>query len=114
MEGCSTGSMPCSSCCLRPTIWSEYFTSGEVRKGATPMTGRQGGSDQPVTVSIVGSTGSIGTQAIDVIEAEPDRFRVVALGAWRSVDLLATQARRLRPEVVAIGDAALASTLAAA
>ena len=48
------------------------------------MTGRQGGSGQPVTVSIVGSTGSIGTQAIDVIGAEPDRFRVVALGAWSS------------------------------
>jgi 1-deoxy-D-xylulose-5-phosphate reductoisomerase len=72
------------------------------------MTGRR---DGPVTVSIVGSTGSIGTQALDVIDGQPDRFRVVALGAWRSVDLLVAQARRFRPDVVAIGDAALASGL---
>jgi 1-deoxy-D-xylulose-5-phosphate reductoisomerase len=75
------------------------------------MTGQ---SQRPVTVSIIGSTGSIGTQAVDVISAEPDRFRVVALGAWSSVDLLAAQAHRLSPEVVAIGDAALAPALAAA
>ena len=67
---------------------------------------------EPVTVSLVGSTGSIGTQAIDVIEGCPDRFTVVALGAHRSVDALAEQARRLRPEVVAIGETALAPALA--
>jgi 1-deoxy-D-xylulose-5-phosphate reductoisomerase len=76
------------------------------------MTGRQG--DQPVTVSIVGSTGSIGTQALDVIGSDPERFQVVALGAWHSVDLLAAQARRFGPDVVAIGDAGLAPALAAA
>ncbi len=64
------------------------------------------------TVSLVGSTGSIGTQAIEVIEACPDRFDVVALGAARSVELLADQARRLRPAVVAIGEASLAPALA--
>jgi len=63
------------------------------------------------TVSLVGSTGSIGTQAIDVVRAEPDRYRVVALGAHRSVDLLATQAEELRPDVVAIADASLAAKL---
>ncbi|HXQ75209.1 MAG TPA: 1-deoxy-D-xylulose-5-phosphate reductoisomerase [Acidimicrobiales bacterium] len=78
------------------------------------MTGGRGRSGQTVTVSIVGSTGSIGTQALDVISGEPDRFRVVALGAWRSVDLLVAQARRFSPEVVAIGDAGLASELASA
>jgi 1-deoxy-D-xylulose-5-phosphate reductoisomerase len=61
--------------------------------------------DAPVRVSLIGSTGSIGTQAIEVIEACPERFDVVALGAHRSVDLLADQAQRLRPDVVAIGDA---------
>ena len=66
----------------------------------------------PVTVSLIGSTGSIGTQAIEVIEGCPDRFDVVALGAWRSVDLLAVQAQQLRPDVVAIGDPALALQLA--
>jgi 1-deoxy-D-xylulose-5-phosphate reductoisomerase len=67
---------------------------------------------EPVTVSLVGSTGSIGTQAVDVIEGCPDRFRVVALGAHRSIDVLAAQARRLRPEVVAIGDPDRAPELA--
>jgi 1-deoxy-D-xylulose-5-phosphate reductoisomerase len=61
------------------------------------------------TVSLVGSTGSIGTQAIDVILAEPDGYRVVALGASTSVDLLAEQAQRLHPEQVAIADASLAT-----
>ncbi len=68
--------------------------------------------DEPTTVSVVGSTGSIGTQAVDVLEGLPGRFRVVALGASRSVEALAAQARRLRPEVVAIGDPALALELA--
>jgi len=63
------------------------------------------------SVSLIGSTGSIGTQAVEVIEACPDRFRVVALGAHRSVERLADQARRLRPEVVAIGDPSLAPEL---
>ena len=58
-------------------------------------------------VSIVGSTGSIGTQAIDVCRRVPEEFRVVALGASRSVELLCEQARELRPEVVAIADASL-------
>jgi len=64
------------------------------------------------TVSLVGSTGSIGTQAVEVIEAEPDRYRVVALGAARSVELLADQARRLRPLRVALADASRAGELA--
>jgi 1-deoxy-D-xylulose-5-phosphate reductoisomerase len=64
------------------------------------------------SVSLIGSTGSIGTQAIDVVDACPDRFSVVAIGAQRSVELLADQARRLRPEVVAIGDPSLAGELA--
>jgi 1-deoxy-D-xylulose-5-phosphate reductoisomerase len=64
------------------------------------------------TVSLVGSTGSIGTQAVDVVEAEPERFRVVAIAAQRSVATLADQAKRLRPELVAIGDPSLAAALA--
>ncbi len=67
--------------------------------------------DAPVRVSLIGSTGSIGTQAIEVIEACPERFDVVALGAHRSVELLADQAHRLHPDVVAIGDAGSAVRL---
>ncbi|MGH9093228.1 MAG: 1-deoxy-D-xylulose-5-phosphate reductoisomerase, partial [Acidimicrobiales bacterium] len=65
------------------------------------------------TVSLVGSTGSIGTQAVDVVAARPDRFRVAALAAHRSVDLLVAQARRLRPDLVAVGDPSLAARVAA-
>ncbi len=65
----------------------------------------------PTRVAVLGSTGSIGTQAIDVARAAPDRLRVIALGAMRSVRLLAEQARELRPEVVAIGDERLAGEL---
>ena len=63
------------------------------------------------TVSLVGSTGSIGTQAIEVVNAERDRYRVVALAAATSVDVLATQARQLRPDYVAIADAELGPRL---
>jgi 1-deoxy-D-xylulose-5-phosphate reductoisomerase len=65
------------------------------------------------TVSLVGSTGSIGTQAIDVIKAEADSYRVVAIGASRSARLLASQAELLRPEMVALADPDNASELAA-
>jgi 1-deoxy-D-xylulose-5-phosphate reductoisomerase len=67
-----------------------------------------------ITVSVAGSTGSIGTQTLEVVAAEPDRFEVVALGAASSVDLLVEQARRIRPQVVALADESQAATLRAA
>jgi len=65
------------------------------------------------TVSLVGSTGSIGTQAIEVIRAAPEAYRVIALGASTSVEALAAQADELRPDRVAIADAALVAKLRA-
>lgn len=56
------------------------------------------------SLSLVGSTGSIGTQAIDVICSQPDRFEVIAIGAARSVEALAAQAARLHPRQVAIAE----------
>jgi len=67
----------------------------------------------PTTVAVVGSTGSIGTQTLDVVRADPDRFRVVALGASTSVDLLAEQANEWKPEVVALADPGRARELEA-
>ncbi len=64
------------------------------------------------SVAVLGSTGSIGTQALEVIAAEPERFTVLALGAARSVDLLAEQAERFRPQVVALADNRRAKELA--
>jgi 1-deoxy-D-xylulose-5-phosphate reductoisomerase len=63
-------------------------------------------------VAILGSTGSIGTSALSVIDAHPDRLSVVGLAAGRSADALAAQIARYRPAVAAIGDASCASTLA--
>jgi len=65
----------------------------------------------PATVSLVGSTGSIGSQTLDVVRSDPERFRVVALGAARSVQALAAQAIEFRPEVVALAEEALAPEL---
>jgi 1-deoxy-D-xylulose-5-phosphate reductoisomerase len=59
------------------------------------------------SVSLMGSSGSVGTQALDVIRAEPDRFGVYALAAHRSADVLVAQAAEFHPEVVVIGDPAL-------
>ena len=50
------------------------------------------------TVAVLGSTGSIGTQTLDVVRAESGRYEVVALGASRSVDLIAEQAKEFRPK----------------
>ncbi len=66
------------------------------------------------TVAVVGATGSIGAQTVEVVRAEPDRYRVTALGANRSVDALAALARELRPAVVAIAEASLEADLKAA
>lgn len=61
---------------------------------------------------ILGSTGSIGTQAIEVIEGRSDRFQVVGLSAGgSSLALLIAQARALRPRIVAVSDPAAASTV---
>jgi 1-deoxy-D-xylulose-5-phosphate reductoisomerase len=57
-----------------------------------------------IKVAIAGSSGSIGTQTIEVVRAEPDRYRVVALGVSSSVDVLIAQALELRPSVVAVAD----------
>jgi 1-deoxy-D-xylulose-5-phosphate reductoisomerase len=56
------------------------------------------------TIAILGSTGSIGTQALDVVRRHPDRFKVVALAAGTSHELLAGQIREFLPPIVAIAD----------
>ena len=57
------------------------------------------------TVAVLGSTGSIGTQTIEVVAAEKDRYEIVALAAGSSVELLAQQANVVRPRVVGLADA---------
>ncbi len=55
-------------------------------------------------LAILGSTGSIGTQALDVVRAQPGRFRVEVLTAGRNADLLIAQALEFKPNAVAIAD----------
>ncbi|MBR2193009.1 MAG: 1-deoxy-D-xylulose-5-phosphate reductoisomerase [Bacteroidaceae bacterium] len=55
-------------------------------------------------IAILGSTGSIGTQALDVIEANPDLFEAYVLTANNNVELLIQQARRFQPEMVVIAN----------
>lgn len=56
------------------------------------------------SIAILGSTGSIGTQALEVIKAHPDRFSVYALTANNNVELLIKQALEFQPEVVVIAN----------
>ncbi|MDQ3167182.1 MAG: 1-deoxy-D-xylulose-5-phosphate reductoisomerase [Chloroflexota bacterium] len=62
----------------------------------------RGPSSAPLGVAVLGSTGSVGTQTLDVITHHPERFRVVALAAGSNVALLAGQARAFRPDLVAL------------
>jgi 1-deoxy-D-xylulose-5-phosphate reductoisomerase len=62
-------------------------------------------------LSVLGSTGSIGTQTLELAEEFPDRFQVVALTAGNNLDLLIEQIRRHAPEVVALANADKVATL---
>ena len=66
------------------------------------------------TLALLGATGSIGTQTLEVLRQQPGRFRVAVLSAQRQWELLAQQAREFRPAVVVIGDNAFYQPLKAA
>lgn len=55
-------------------------------------------------ITLLGSTGSIGTQTLDIVQHNPDQFRIVGLAARRNGELLAQQVRQFRPEIVAVCD----------
>jgi 1-deoxy-D-xylulose-5-phosphate reductoisomerase len=59
----------------------------------------------PIGLAILGSTGSIGRQALEVVREQPELFQVVALAAGRSATLLAEQAVEFRPGIVCLADA---------
>ena len=62
-------------------------------------------------IAVLGSTGSIGVSTLDVVARHPDRYRVVALTAHRSVERMAEQCRQFRPSYAVMADAAAASAL---
>ena len=65
-------------------------------------------------ITVLGSTGSIGTQTLDILSQYPDQFRLVGLAAGRNVELVARQIRQFQPEIVAISDATKLPELQAA
>jgi 1-deoxy-D-xylulose-5-phosphate reductoisomerase len=69
------------------------------------MTVQIQGSSAPRSVTVLGSTGSVGTQTIDLLAGAPDRFKVRALVAGRNTKLLAEQAIALRAERAVVADA---------
>ena len=62
------------------------------------------------SVSVLGSTGSIGTQTLEIVRERPDDYVVTALGVGRSTDVIA-QAEEFRPQVVAVADAGAAAEI---
>jgi 1-deoxy-D-xylulose-5-phosphate reductoisomerase len=62
-------------------------------------------------IAILGSTGSIGVTALKVIQASPEKYRIIALGAGKNLELLIKQIERVRPKAVAVLDESLASDL---
>jgi 1-deoxy-D-xylulose-5-phosphate reductoisomerase len=63
------------------------------------------------SISLLGSTGSIGVNVLEVVRQFPERFRITALAAGTNVDLLASQVLEFMPELVAIGSEANAERL---
>lgn len=68
---------------------------------------RSNAAHLPRDITILGSTGTIGRNTLEVIDAHPERFRVAALTAANNVALLAEQAKRYQPEYAVIADSAL-------
>ena len=68
----------------------------------------------PIRVAIAGSSGSIGTQTLDVIRGDPAAYEVVGLGVGSSVETLIAQAKEFRPRLVAVADAGRRAEVTAA
>jgi 1-deoxy-D-xylulose-5-phosphate reductoisomerase len=73
---------------------------------SSPSSADAGAGGRPRGVALLGSTGSIGRQTVEVLDAHPEAFRVVALATGSNAGILAVQAARLRPAAVALGDGA--------
>jgi len=56
----------------------------------------------PIRIALLGSTGSIGTQTVDVVRAHPDRFRLIAIAAGTNAQLLEAQIAEFRPQVASL------------
>ncbi|MDF2684726.1 MAG: 1-deoxy-D-xylulose-5-phosphate reductoisomerase, partial [Brevibacillus sp.] len=63
-------------------------------------------------IALLGSTGSVGTSTLDVVEQHPGKFSVVAMAAGTNVDLLARQVKKFQPELASVAHAEAAAALA--
>ncbi|MFA6615574.1 MAG: 1-deoxy-D-xylulose-5-phosphate reductoisomerase [Hydrogenophaga sp.] len=68
-------------------------------------------TDQCLRLTVLGSTGSIGTNTLDVVARYPERFEVFALSASRQVDLMVEQCRQFRPRIAVMADEGAAAQL---
>ncbi len=66
-----------------------------------------------VRIAIAGSTGSIGTQTLEVVRAEPGRYEIVGLGVGSSIETVIAQANEFRPKVVVVADPEARAVVAA-
>lgn len=62
-------------------------------------------------IALLGSTGSIGTSTLDVVEQHPEEFQIVGLAAGANIELLAEQVKQFRPEIVSVGSEAYIAKL---
>ncbi|KAH7446333.1 hypothetical protein KP509_01G051700 [Ceratopteris richardii] len=97
----SLKSIKCSAVSAPPPAWPGRAVVNDVVKAW----------EGPKPISLIGSTGSIGTQTLSIVAEHPDKFRVVGLAAGSNVTLLADQIRRFRPSLVSIGKESLVAEL---
>jgi len=83
-----------------PPAWPQRVVAPEVKA-----------RNEPKRFSLLGSTGSIGTQTLDIMAEFPDHFKVVALAAGNNIELLAKQIRQFKPKMVAIQDSSKVAAL---
>ncbi|MBP1904152.1 1-deoxy-D-xylulose-5-phosphate reductoisomerase [Paenibacillus turicensis] len=65
-------------------------------------------------IAVIGSTGSVGTQTLDVVKKNPERFSIEALAAGSNINLLLEQVQQFRPKMVSVGTKELADKISSA
>ncbi len=100
-----------ATCCL--TVGAPGFEGDALDTDDVGSTDTLAISATMTSLSVLGSTGSIGTQTLDIVRACPDDYDVVALGGGSSIEALAAQAEEFRPGLVAVGDPSRVGDLAA-
>ncbi|GAY47390.1 hypothetical protein CUMW_104220 [Citrus unshiu] len=102
---------------VRRRLGEERNVPGQASPPSVSVAGRAVAEPRPKSwegrkpITVLGSTGSIGTQTLDIIAEHEDKFRVVALAAGSNVTLLADHVKRFKPQLVAIRNESLVDEL---